>query len=130
MTADKSMQEECVREIYFNRSIMASSIDVPLSKLYLFFISSKNQGLACIHSINVGSKFWFPVFFLSQIQNMKKSPYVLLFLSGLCAYLWVGPQEMRFIRSTETTAKSLSPGAGVGRLSIQLSCSLVCKTEE
>lgn len=48
--------------------------------------------------------------------------------SGLCSP--VGPMRMRFLRCTNTATKSLSPVAGVGKLSIKQFYSLFCKTEE
>lgn len=56
-------------------------------------------------------------------------PCVLLFMfRTMCSP--VGPMRMRFLRCTNTATKSLSPVAGVGRLSIKQFYSLFCKTEE
>lgn len=64
MIIDESIREECLRVINFNKSIVVASIDVPLSKLYLFFISVKSKDLACTDSVNICS-FWLLVFFLT-----------------------------------------------------------------
>lgn len=97
MLTDENIKEECLRVIHTNKSVMISSMDVPLSRLDLLFISSKNQSLAYIDSINICS-VWFLIFFLLQIQSMKKladaSPKESVLVScfscsRLCAHLWV-----------------------------------------
>lgn len=47
MNIDERIREDCLGVVNFNKSIMVTSIDVPLSKLYLFLISVKSKGLAC-----------------------------------------------------------------------------------
>lgn len=136
MLTDENIKEECLGVIHMNESITISSIDVPLFTLYLLFISSKNQTLTCIDSINICSLLVSNFLF---ITNPKHEEAGRCFTQGECACILlsmfrtvcspVGATGMRFLRSTNTATKSLSSGPGVGRLSIQQSYSLVYKTE-
>lgn len=64
MIVVESIREECLRATHLNKSIVVTSIDAPLYKLYLFFISVKSKGLARTDPINICS-FWLLVFFLT-----------------------------------------------------------------